>query len=482
MNKSLGKRPLRIRIMKSNKLYDKNWFWLGVALIVFLVNQLPFLADMRGMGNDESWYANVAFNLSKGNGLYNTSVGYGGNGNCFAAAMEALAFRIFGYSLFSVRIASVFCGLVTLVIMHFVIDELRVSSKGRALAFLLFVSLPVFNTAYRFGRPEGAALMCLSGGIFFYLRYWRTNKWSDVLGLCLFCFLSTIAHPFALFSFMFMGFALLSELLRNREWKRWIHLSLFVITAIVGVCFVAWLATVYNPDIGGSIFERASPRNAFNAALVYYKDIFFSRYALYSYPIVALLVCSGCFIKENRLRILAWLTLVNGLLFPFVFSTDVVMLPFGWHYVVIVAVFLVGPLFDSLSTQEQRFRKLAFVGAVFYSFVCLVLSYVYNITKYEKCNSVMEKELASKIPQGSLVYGPICQYFCAIDTRYYSDHYYTDLPLQLDFDYLIFNSRDLPLYPMSLEIYHRIPDYDLIYSRDTKQYGTVKVFQRKAEK
>ena len=282
---------------------------------------------------------------------------------------------------------------------------------------------------------------------------------------------------------MIWGVALLGNLWHNREWNRLSQLSMLVVSAIIGISVVAYLSSIYNPgDRMGLFFDRVSPRNALNAAIVYYKDIFFSRYALYSYPIVALLVCSGCFIKENRLRVLAWLTLVNGLLFPFVFSTDVVMLPFGWHYVVIVAVFLVGPLFDSLYDREKRYRKLAFAGMVIYSFACLVLSYAYNISKYEKCNSVLEKELALMIPQGSLVYGPICHYFCAFDTRYYSDHYYTDLPLQLDFDYLIFNSRDLPLYPMSVEIYNRIPDYELMYSRDTKQYGMVQVFQRKAEK
>ena len=467
----------------NSRCFKRDWFWLGVALIVFLVNQLPFLADMRGMGNDESWYANVAYNLSKGNGLYNTSVGYGGNGNCVAALLEAFAFLLFGYSLFSIRVASVFCGVVVLLLLHFIMNELRVSTKSRILVFLLFVSLPVFNTAFRFGRPEGAALMCLSGGVLFYLRYWRTQSWTDVMGLCVFCFFCSNAHPFALFSFMFWGLALLVDLWRNHEWKRLPQLLLLVASAIFGLSVVTLLSSYYNPRIGmGSLLDRASPRNAFNAASVYYKGIFFSRYALYSYPIVALLVCSGCFIKENRSRVLAWLTLVNGLLFPFVFSTDVVMLPFGWHYVVIVAVFLVGSLFDSLLNREKRFRKLAFAGMVLYSFACLVLSYAYNISKYEKCNSVMGKELASMIPQGSLVYGPICQYYCAIDTRYYSDHYYTDLPLQLDFDYLIFNSRDLPLYPMSVEIYKRIPEYDLIYYRDTKQYGTVQVFQRKAEK
>ena len=467
----------------NNRWLKRDWFWLGVALIIFLVNQLPFLADMRGMGNDESWYANTAYNLTQGNGLHQTSVGYNGNSNCLAPILQALSFLAFGYSLFSVRIASVFCGVITLLLLHFIMNELQVSTKSRILVFLLFVSLPVFNTAFRFGRPEGAALMCLSGGALFFLRYWRTHGWVDMAGLCLFCFISSNAHPFTLFSFMLWGVALLGNLLRKHDWKRLPQLSMLVVSAIIGISVVAYLSSIYNPsDRMGLFFDRVSPRNAFNAALVYYKDIFFSRYALYSYPIVALLVCSGCFIKENRLRVLAWLTLVNGLLFPFVFSTDVVMLPFGWHYVVIVAVFLVGPLFDSLSDWKERCRRLAFASMVLYSFACLVLSYAYNISKYEKCNSVMEKELASMIPQGSLVYGPICQYFCAIDTRYYSDHYYTDLPLRLDFDYLIFNSRDLPLYPMSVEMYNRIPEYDLIYSRDTKQYGTVQVFQKKAEK
>ena len=468
-------------VLKTKTNVLSNRILLLLAVAAFLINQLPCLADMRGMGNDESWYANVAYNLSAGNGLYQTSVGYIG-GNCLYPMLEAVAFLLFGYSLFAVRIASVFCGVMTLVLLHFIMNELHVSMKSRALAFLLFVGLPVFNTAFRFGRPEGAALMCLSGGILFYLRYWRTRNWGDMLGLCLSCFMSPMAHPFALFSFLFMGIALLGELWRNREWKRLPQMSLLVMAAVLGIGIVAILSSIYNPsERTGLFFDRVSPRNAINAAAIYFKVIFLSRYALYSYPIVLLLVSVGRFVKEKRLRVLAWFTLINGLLFPFVFSTDVVMLPFGWHYVVLIGVALSAPLMDFVDTRKTSSwsRKLIHASLLLYAVVCLAFSYVYNAMKYEKCNSVLEKDMAEIIPQGSLVYGPICMYFCAIDTHYYSDHYYTDSPLHFDFDYLIFNSRDLPLYPMSQDLYGRVADYDLKYSRSTKQYGMVQVFGKR---
>ena len=469
-------------VLKTKTDVLSNRILLLLAVAIFLINQLPCLADMRGMGNDESWYANTAYNLSKGNGLFQTSVGYNGNANCLIPLLVAASFKLFGYSLFSIRIVSVLSGAVTLFFINAILDELRASKFGKALTFLLFVSLPVFNTAFRFGRPEGAALMCLAGGGFFYLRYVKTQKWKDAIGLDLACFLGALAHPFVLFSFFFWGIYLLVEQCKKHDRNSWPQLLSFVVFAIAGIGLVAYLSSVYNPIERSDMFlDRVSPRNALNAAMVYYNDIFLSRYALYSYPTVAVLICAGALINERKLRVLAWITLINGFLFPFVFSTDVVMLPFGWHYIVIIAVILVAPLWDSLEEKLIIWRRKRLAVSIFvsYAVVCLALSYVYNAKKYEKCNTVMSKDLISIIPKESLVYGPICQYFCAIESRYYSDHYYTNYPLQLDFDYLIFNSRDLPLYPMSQELFKRVSDYDLVYSRETKQYGKVQVYQKK---
>lgn len=123
--------------MKDNRIRTSDLLFLVVSVTFFLINQLPFLADMRGMGNDESWYANTAYNLTQGNGLHQTSVGYNGNSNCLAPIMQAVSFLLFGYSLFSVRIASVFCGVVTLLLLLFIMNELRVSKKGRILVFFV---------------------------------------------------------------------------------------------------------------------------------------------------------------------------------------------------------------------------------------------------------------------------------------------------------------------------------------------------------
>ena len=127
-------------VLKTKTNVLSNRILLLLAVAAFLINQLPCLADMRGMGNDESWYANVAYNLSAGNGLYQTSVGYIG-GNCLYPMLEAVAFLLFGYSLFAVRIASVFCGVMTLVLLHFIMNELHVSMKSRALVCCSWVCL-----------------------------------------------------------------------------------------------------------------------------------------------------------------------------------------------------------------------------------------------------------------------------------------------------------------------------------------------------
>ena len=146
-------------------IYKNNWFWLGIAILVFLVNQLPYLADVRPVMYDEAWYGNTAYNCAEGNGFLNTAVGSRGNSNFLLPLITAAFLKIFGYNLLSIRLAAVFCGVITLLFISLSFKEMKASWRAQALAYAFFVSITLYNTIFRFGRPECAALMCLSGGV-----------------------------------------------------------------------------------------------------------------------------------------------------------------------------------------------------------------------------------------------------------------------------------------------------------------------------
>lgn len=466
--------------MENSNSISKHWIALLLAVLVFLVNQLPFLEDIRPVMYDEAWYSNTAYNLCIGNGIHQTSVGMGGNANCVFPLIGAAFFSVFGYSLFSIRLASVFCGLVTLVVMHFIMNELNVSLHGRLLVYLLFVSMPLFNTTFRFARPECASIMGMAGGVLFYLRYWRTHSWTDMACLSLLCVLATNAHPFALYGFLFFGVALLIDVCQGQEWKRLSQLAVLVVAALLGIGLLFLLSLHYNEESTSSLlFSRASLTNWKESVSFYYKEVFVSRYAIYSFVVLLILVLTTLYVKERRVSLLAFLSIINGLSFPFLFSTDLMMVGYGWSYVSLISVILVAPLADALPLSKLL-KKWAFAGMVLYSMGCFSLSYYYNYkVKYERCNSVLGQDVSKIIPKGAVVYGPLRQWFCAIETTYYSDHYRYELPKE--FDYLIFNSQDKELYENNERVLPLIDSYELIYNRDTKQYGEVLVYKKRKE-
>ena len=450
---------------------------LLLATFVFLVNQLPFLQDMRPVMYDEAWYSNTSYNLCIGKGLCQTSVGSGGNTNCVFPLIGAAFFSIFGYSLFSIRLASVFCGLLTMVVIHFLMNELKVSFQGRLLAYLLFVTLPLFNTVFRFARPECASMMMLAGGILFYLRYWRTHSWIDMFFLSLFCIFATNAHPFALYGFFFLGLALLIDVCHCQDWKRLGQLTFFVFAALAGLGVLLLLSLHYNESSTPFVLlNRASPMNWKEAVSFYYKEVFVSRNAVYSFVMLLILIFTSIYVKDRRTSLLALLFIINGLSFPFFFSTDLMMVGLGWNYVTLVSTILVAPLADALPLSKSL-KKLFFCGMILYSICCFSLSCYYNFkVKFERCNSVLRHDFSMIIPKGAIVYGPIRQWFCAIETVYYSDHYRYELPLE--FDYLIFNSQDKDLYENNEKVLPTIDSYKLIYCKETKQYGEVTVYKK----
>lgn len=464
--------------MENSNIVSKHGVALLLAVFLFLVNQLPFLEDMRPVMYDEAWYSNTAYNLCIGNGLHQTSVGSGGNSNCIFPIIGAAFFSVFGYSLFSIRLASVFCGLLTMVVIHFTLNELKASFPGRILAYLLFVSIPLFNTVFRFARPECASMLGLAGGVLFYLRYWRTHSWTDISFLSIFCIFATNAHPFALFSFFFFGVALLISIWRDRDWKRLSQLTVLVFAALIGLGLLFGLSLHYNEGSTTSmLFGRASLTNWKEAVSFYYKEVFASRFAVYSFVVLLVLILTSMFVKDRRVTFLAFLSIINGLSFPFFFSTDLMMVGYGWNYVSLISVILVAPLADALPLSRSL-KKWAFAGMVLYSIGCFSLSYYYNYkVKYERCNSVLGQDISKIIPKGAVVYGPVRQWFCAIETTYYSDHYRYELPKE--FDYMIFNSQDKELYENNEVVSPLIDSYELIYNRDTKQYGEVMVYKRK---
>lgn len=457
------------------KVYKQAWFWLLVGIVVFLINQLPFLADTRPVMYDEAWYANTGYNFSQGDGFLNTVVGTRGNSNYLLPTLTGIMFWIFGYSLFTIRLTAVLCGVVTMIFLHLCMKELKSSVKAEIAVLAFFVSIALFNTIFRFGRPECASIMCMTGGIWFLLRYMRENSWSNMIGLTCFAFLSTIGHPYALLFFALAGVVLLCQTIRDKKWSNLAHLAILMIAAIVAIGSIAWVSHVYNGEGEDYVSERFSMSNIGAALPVYLKMFFLSKHALYMLPLL-LIILLNVRSKEYRVRALSLIGIVYFAIFPFLFSTDLMMVDLGGDYVALVGTLLIVPCIEQL--HEWKYKKPIYTLLALYCVANLGMSYYYNYkVKYEKCNTVLAKELRAIIPEDAIVFAPMRQYPAIMENRCYSDHYCKTLPET--YDYILLNSQDKDVYENSIEIQKQLEDYELIYERDTKQYGTVNVYKKR---
>lgn len=456
---------------------NKGRLALLFAIVVFLVNQFPFLEDMRPVMYDEAWYGDTAYNLTLGNGFANSIVGEGGNANFLLPLVSSGFLLLFGYNLFALRLTAVLCGVTTIVILTLLMRWQRLGWKTMALVSLFFVSIPLFNTVFRFGRPECLALMCSAGGLWFYYRYRSHDTWQNILGMSLFALAAGCSHPFALFLFALIGAALLLQALTKKKTKSIVHLSMLVASALICLVIIVLLSNTYNVGGGGrGVLSRFSVQDAMKAIPVYFKEAFLSRAVLYMLPSLGVIVYEAYVDKENRQ--LAMVALVHFLVFPILFSTDLMMVGLGQDYVVLAATVLLAPFIERMVLKKKKWIIALFVV---YCIGCFGISYYYNYgVKYEKANSVLTEDLQKVVPEGSKVFGPIRQWPMLMQTDYQSEH--TVLPIEQikAYDFFILNTQDTAYYA-TYKAFLPIDEskLQLVYEKPTKQYGKVQVYKAK---
>lgn len=456
------------------KVFEQHRFWLLIAIAIFLINQLPFLTDIRPVMYDEAWYANTAYHFSQGEGFLNSVVGSGGNANFLLPLITGTMFWIFGYSLFTIRLTAVLCGVVTLLFLHLSLKELKSSVKAEIAVLAFFVSIALYNTIFRFGRPECASIMCMSGGIWFLLRYMRKNSWGNMIGLACFTYFATMGHPYALLFFALAGAALLIHTIKKKKWVNLGHLVMLLFSAIVAVGSMMYISKHYDIAEGPMLLDRFSMGNIAKALPEYLKEFFCSKTTLYMLILLPVIGWSSAN-SEKRERILAYITIAYFILFPFLFSTDMMMIGLGADYVALVGTILIAPCVERL--MEYRYSKACITIFALYCVINIGLSYYFNYkVKYEKCNSVLEKEIPTIIPQDAMVYTPIRQYPMVMRNTCYSDHYRGNVPDA--YDYIVLNSQDAERYDNTEYVLQYINDYTLLYEKETKQYGMIEVYKR----
>lgn len=471
----------------SKQIFNWNVCLLLLAILIFALNQLPYLVDVRPVNEDESWYANAAYNLLNNGELQNTIVGNGGNANFVMPLLMSIFISIFGPTLLAIRMTSVFCGFVTIILLHFIMNELKCSTKIRILGYALFLSIAIFNITYRYGRPECASVMFSVLGIYYYIRYYYVKSWGNMMGICMATYFATCSHPYALLIFAIIGVILLIEAIQLRTREDGVKLLLFLLTGILAILSLA-LANTLVQDIslqeGTEVLQKRTSMSKLGIGIwLYIKYTFLSKHIFYSIPAVVVLFF-GLFCKDNRLvRKLSMIGCMYVIIFPLLFSSDFAMLTNSIKYFGIIAIIVMlayGDVQDEL--QNNILRKCYWIGIGGFLILNYAIITTFNYKKYERTNSILQKELSLIVPSKAVVYGVMDMYPFVMQSSYISTHYRLSFP-SIEFDYIITNSKQeekyldlLPKYKDMLDIAEN--KYKLIYKKQTDQYGLIRVFQK----
>lgn len=467
--------------MKKNIFNNNlNSVLLIISLVIFGINQLPFLLDMRPVMYDEPWYMNPALNLLHGNGLQNTLVGTGGNVNYVAPLIMAVGMAMFGETLLVARMMAVACGLISILILHLIMNELKCTKWSRIIGYGLFLSISILNSTFRYVRPEFAVALFVLLGLLFVIRYERDHDWCNMIGLAITIYLASCSHPYSLYMFALIGCSLLWEVIETKDWKRIWQMLLLVVSAIAVVLSMVYLNSILNESLdSNSIMSRFSMMNAIEAIKISMKHVFI-KHGIYTIPFLALNLYA--IVKIKHVRWIAIPNIVFVFTFPILFSTDLAMVGNSALYYslvsIIVCCYVVNQLFEKKINSRMQIGIL-----IIMSLLCVFnwgVSTAFNYLKrYEKCNTILAKDIDVLVPDNSLVYGAIRFWPFKMKSTYFCDHNGKE-NVPSEFDFLILNSQDEYTYKDVAIMQHVVAtkdQYELIYTKQTKQYGIVTIWK-----
>jgi len=186
--------------------------------LVYLLVQIPLLDTLPMIAVDESWYANTAHNLARGQGLINTAVGERGGDQFFLyPLLVSAAFKLFGTTLWVGRFVSVLFGLIALWGWAFICQRLSIRGSPMAATGLLFITSNVYFILFRRLRPEALVLTLSVWALYFFIDAWQGRRPAAASASALLAAGSMLAHPNGLILAIVLGVAIGAMALVDRS-------------------------------------------------------------------------------------------------------------------------------------------------------------------------------------------------------------------------------------------------------------------------
>jgi len=181
-----------------------------ILIAVYFVIQLLFLTSVTKVWMDETWYANVAYNFSQGNGLVDTvaqdSVPWV---TFFYPFIMGSFFKVFGTTVWMGRFVSVLAGAVALTGIIQIQRLWKIKPAVVLLTGFLFIFSNVYYVVFRTIRPEAWCVAFAVWGFYFLAKGAQRNRSRDFMlsalltSCAVLCHLNGVLYAllFGLFSF-----------------------------------------------------------------------------------------------------------------------------------------------------------------------------------------------------------------------------------------------------------------------------------------
>jgi hypothetical protein len=431
------------------------------------------LDTIRPIRCDEAWYSNTGFNFSLGHGFENDITFKGSNSNLALPFLLGCSFKLFGFSLYTARLVSVFSGLFFLIAFRRIMEYYSLSLKYQIIGFVSFLSISFFYSVFSYARPEGLALAFLAFGIYYLILFTDTRKYKYFSLMAVELYLSFMSHPYMSIYFLAFGIYLTYISFAEKDIKLFYHLFLLLLAAVLAIYTTVIAHCYYNYhslDIINAtidVFNRTSLRSVKSDLLsdrigIFVEQYIFSSRVIFSVPLF-IVVVFGLFLENKMIKVLSVFSVSHFILSFFIFKNDLGMFPTTHTYFIAVSIIIL-----PFVLSEYQLTRWVAITVVTFILLNFSASIFYNSTRRENVNSQLSNDLKRFIPDKSYVYGPIECWFFLPNTHYKSNMYKEKLDFS-KFNYVILRNTEAGAL---------FSTYTKVYKSNSSQYGDISVYKK----
>lgn len=457
-----------------------------IYLILWFLINIFFLTEYPFVHSDETWLSGLSRSMIENNTLASTEDFfdlYERNPHAIKILyhkIQIIFIKIFGYSIFSIRLISIITGCISLLLLYklvlkFILTEHR---KIIALITVILCSIDVqFIYISHLGRQE----IILIFSLLLMLNITNSNiKYINrgiITGIVL--GLSVGIHPNSFIIAWPIGLFIFWEAINKR--KKWTELFSFILTTSVFASIFIVLSFKFNLNFINDYMSYGEPLGVLDTTDVkliklpgFYKKLFLQISGTYHNPNIRLqmvlfpvLLIISLIKKKSMINILGFLGFNIGLIIIGKYSQPSIsfLLPFFY-------------LSTTVLTEEIIFRKNVILQVILYSLVVLSLTITIKDIKREK-ESFKNYQNNLKIPNNSIVLSSIINEYTFQNGQIFdwrNLHFLKENNLTLE-NYIKQRKIEYIIIPEELSyIYNNRPYWNVLYGNLSNWYPMLTEF------